>query len=54
MLRHSHAGRVGLKLLLVQHTVYLTRLAAWRGGAGPAGTGERYIQIICVMHQKDN
>jgi len=36
MLRHSHAGRVGLKLLLVEHAVYLTGLAARRGGAGPA------------------
>lgn len=40
MLCHSHASRARLKLLLVQHTVHLTGLAARRGGAGPAGRGE--------------
>lgn len=36
VLCHPHAGRAGLELLLVQHTVHLTGLAARRGGAGPA------------------
>lgn len=40
VLRHSHASRARLKLLLVQHAVHLTGLATWRGGAGPAGGGE--------------
>lgn len=48
MLRHPHADRVGLKLLLVQHTVDLTRLAAGRGGAGPVGTGGEHLSH-CVV-----
>lgn len=36
VLGHSHAGRIGLKLLLIEHTVHLTGLAAGRGGVSPA------------------
>lgn len=36
VLGHSHASRAGLKLLLVEHAVHLTGLAARRSGAGPA------------------
>lgn len=36
VLGHSHAGRIGLKLLLIEHTVHLTGLAARRGGVSPA------------------
>lgn len=36
VLRHSHAGRIGLELLLIEHAVHLTGLAARRGGVGPA------------------
>lgn len=36
VLSHSHASRAGLKLLLVEHAVHLTGLAAGGGGAGPA------------------
>lgn len=43
VLCHSHAGRAGLKLLLVEHTVHLAGLAAGRGGAGPARTTQRHI-----------
>lgn len=43
VLRHSHAGRAGLKLLLVEHTVHLAGLAARRGGAGPAERSQRNI-----------
>lgn len=35
VLGHPHAGRAGLELLLVQHAVHLTGLAAGGGGAGP-------------------
>ena len=46
MLCHSHASRARLELLLVQHTVHLTGLAARRGGAGPAGRGKGNKQIV--------
>lgn len=39
MLGHSHSSRVGLELLLVEHTVHLTALAAGRGGISPADSG---------------
>lgn len=36
VLGHSQASRIGLKLLLIKHTVHLTGLAARRGGISPA------------------
>lgn len=39
VLRHSHASRTRLELLLVKHAVYLTGLVTRRGGAGPVMTG---------------
>lgn len=40
VLSHSHVGRIGLKLLLVQHAVHLTGLVTGGGGAGPGGKGK--------------
>lgn len=39
VLGHSQASRIGLKLLLIKHTVHLTGLAARRGGISPADSG---------------
>lgn len=36
VLGHSQTSRIGLKLLLIKHAVYLTGLAARRGGISPA------------------
>lgn len=38
VLGHSQASRIRLKLLLIKHAVYLTGLAAGRGGISPAGS----------------
>lgn len=45
VLRHSHAGRIGLKLLLIEHTVHLTGLTARRGGVSPADSGIRQNKL---------
>lgn len=45
VLRHSHAGRIGLKLLLIEHTVYFTGLAARRGGVSPADSRIRQTKL---------
>lgn len=41
VLGHSQASRIGLKLLLIKHTVHLTGLAARRGGISPADSRSR-------------
>lgn len=46
VLGHSHASRIGLKLLLIQHTVHLTGLAARRGGISPADSRIRAKTIL--------
>lgn len=48
VLGHSQASRIGLKLLLIKHTVHLTGLAARRGGISPADSRSRKKKNIRV------
>lgn len=50
VLGHSQASRIGLKLLLIKHTVHLTALAARRGGISPADSrSEKNIRVKSIL-----